>query len=184
PHQPHPPGLEGDVPLPVPVRVGDDCHRDRSLRRPLSGHRPPRRPAPTVRRASAPGDRPAPGWEGSRRDEEGGMNRNRRSRVVAGAALAAMSFFAGPLPAAVAQFFPGAGGLGGPCGDTQGGDGQGAVGGNTYEVCQGSGSVMIGPAIGQIATVRGPVVTGTANVGAVNVSAGNVAGNAGSSSLP
>ena len=32
PDEPHPPGLEGDVPLPVPVRVGDDPHpNDRGL---------------------------------------------------------------------------------------------------------------------------------------------------------
>src|SRR5579884_3229698 len=102
------------------------------------------------------------------------MNRDRRNRVgrvSAIAALAALSFFVVPCHAALAQVVPVTPG-GGHCGDTLGGNGQGAVGGTANDVC-GSNLTYVGPAIGSIATVVGPTIIGPSTVGAVNVAAGN-----------
>lgn len=63
---------------------------------------------------------------------------------------------------------------GGPdsCGDNDHVEKQGGTAGTTAKVCQGSGPVFIGPAVGQVAVVIGPTVIGPAQVNAV-VSAGD-----------
>jgi hypothetical protein len=63
----------------------------------------------------------------------------------------------------------------GPCatGDTP--SQQGATGGTTNSICQGSGVVFVAPSVGQVATVMGPTIIGPSNVGTVVVSAGDVA---------
>jgi len=63
---------------------------------------------------------------------------------------------------------------GGPdsCGDNDHVEQQGGTAGTTAKVCQGSGPVFIGPAVGQVAVVIGPTVIGPAQVSAV-VSAGD-----------
>jgi hypothetical protein len=54
-------------------------------------------------------------------------------------------------------------------------EGQGATAGTTDQICVGSGLVYIAPADGQIATLAGPTITGSAVVGNLVVSAGDVA---------
>ena len=63
---------------------------------------------------------------------------------------------------------------GGPdsCGDNDHVHEQGATAGTEAKVCQGSGPVFIGSAVGQMTTVAGPTVTGPAQVNAV-VTAGD-----------
>ncbi|MEA2211271.1 MAG: hypothetical protein QOF83_1219 [Solirubrobacteraceae bacterium] len=61
----------------------------------------------------------------------------------------------------------------GACASTPGPQGQGATGGTTATVCQGTGLSFVGPAIGQIATVIGPTIIGPAVIGNVTVSAGS-----------
>jgi hypothetical protein len=55
---------------------------------------------------------------------------------------------------------------GGPssCGDNDHVERQGATSGTTAKVCQGTGTVYIGGAVGQMATVVGPTVTGPGQV--------------------
>jgi hypothetical protein len=64
----------------------------------------------------------------------------------------------------------------GACASTPGPQGQGATGGTTATVCQGTGLSFVGPAVGQVATVIGPTIIGPAVIGSVIVSAGNAAG--------
>jgi hypothetical protein len=47
-------------------------------------------------------------------------------------------------------------------------------GGNQTLVCVGAGPVFVGPSVGQIATVMGPIIIGPAVVGATGVAAGSV----------
>jgi hypothetical protein len=63
---------------------------------------------------------------------------------------------------------------GGPdsCGDNDHFETQGSDAGTTAKVCQGSGPVYIGPAVGQIARLVGPTVTGPSRVRSI-VSAGD-----------
>lgn len=108
------------------------------------------------------------------------MNGRRGRRAVTTLGVAVVSLIAASAPAAYGQFLPGLG-----CSDVPGGDGQGATGGTTTEVCQGAGVVFIGPQVGQVATVIGPTVIGpVAGVGSINTSAGGIAGNTGSSTVP
>jgi len=52
------------------------------------------------------------------------------------------------------------------------GEGLGAPGSITNAICNGAGIVFVGPAVGQVATVIGPVVIGPNNIGSSVVSAG------------
>jgi hypothetical protein len=47
-------------------------------------------------------------------------------------------------------------------------------GGNQTLVCVGAGPVFVGPSVGQIATVMGPIIIGPTFIGALGVSAGSV----------
>jgi hypothetical protein len=47
-------------------------------------------------------------------------------------------------------------------------------GGTQTLVCVGAGPVFVGPSVGQIATVMGPIIIGPAVIGATGVSAGSV----------
>jgi hypothetical protein len=58
-------------------------------------------------------------------------------------------------------------------------EGQGATGGTTNHICQGSGLVFVGPALGQVAAVIGPTVIGPAVIGTTVVSAGDAAAGSG-----
>jgi hypothetical protein len=69
----------------------------------------------------------------------------------------------------------------GRCRTTTGEDGQGASAGTAAQVCTGAGLTLIGPAIGQIATVIGPTIIGPAVVSNVVVSSGD--GSAGRSAV-
>jgi hypothetical protein len=62
----------------------------------------------------------------------------------------------------------------GPCG-TATADGQGGNAGTNSQVCVGTGNATIAPAVGQIATVNGPTITGSATIGTSVQSAGEVA---------
>ena len=106
----------------------------------------------------------------------------RRLRARLGAvgvltALASVSA-AGAAPAAgvvtAAGSLPRTALAGGPdsCGDNDHVEQQGGTAGTTAKVCQGSGPVFIGPAVGQVAAVIGPTVIGPAQVNAV-VAAGD-----------
>src|SRR6266513_3132805 len=103
--------------------------------------------------------------------------KHRKRAVITTLAAAVLSMCATPAPEAVA--FGGFEG-GAPCDDYPGGDGQGATGGTNNEVCQGSGVIVLGPQVGQVATVIGPTIIGPSTVGVVNTSAGGIAGNTGS----
>lgn len=108
------------------------------------------------------------------------MRRNHRGGAVASVAMAALLIVTASTPAALAQWLGG-----GPCGDLPGGDGQGATGGTYAEICQGTGVVFVGPAVGQEVAVIGPRLVGPVNgVGSVNTSAGDIAGNSGSATMP
>jgi len=92
-----------------------------------------------------------------------------RAAVAAGL----LSVFA-PLVHAEAQVVPvPPGGPGEGVCSSPSNEGQGSPGSITNVVCNGSGLVFVAPAVGQVATVIGPVVIGPANIGSSNVSGGN-----------
>jgi hypothetical protein len=94
------------------------------------------------------------------------MTHRRRIAAVVGSVVFAVCV---PVASAGASMSPGS-----PCGTGDTPSEQGAVGGTTSSVCQGSGLSFIGPSVGQVATVIGPTVIGPATVGNAIVSAGNV----------
>jgi hypothetical protein len=78
------------------------------------------------------------------------------------------------VPAAGAAVVPDAPGTSGPCA-TATADGQGGNAGTNSQICVGTGSVTVAPAMGQISTINGPTITGPATIGTSVVSAGEVA---------
>jgi hypothetical protein len=70
---------------------------------------------------------------------------------------------------------------GGPdtCGDNDHFERQGGSSGTVAKVCQGSGPVVIGAAVGQMATVTGPTVTGPAQVRSIVATGDAIMGDSG-----
>jgi hypothetical protein len=105
------------------------------------------------------------------------------------AALAVVAVLALGAPAASAQAVPPIGGISppqwyGPWGTAPAGpcavpsvQGQGSTGRISTQVCQGvGGPTFVGPQIGQVASVIGPVIIGPTAIETINVSGGNSSG--------
>jgi hypothetical protein len=101
---------------------------------------------------------------------------------AAGASTAPARRF--PIPTAFARFLgppigaswiPPSTTLTGACGTSTGAGSQGRTGGTATQVCVGAGLSLIGPSIGQIATVNGPTTISPGFVGITIASAGAVA---------
>ena len=78
------------------------------------------------------------------------------------------------VPAAGASPVQGVPDSAGPC-STSTEDALGGNAGTNSQVCIGTGSATIAPAVGQIATTTGPTIDGPATIGTSVVSAGEVA---------
>jgi hypothetical protein len=100
--------------------------------------------------------------------------RRLRARLGVVGVLAALASVSAAGVVAAAGSLPRTALAGGPdtCGDNDHVEQQGSTAGTEAKVCQGSGPVFIGPAVGQVAAVIGPTVIGPAQVNAV-VSAGD-----------
>jgi hypothetical protein len=63
----------------------------------------------------------------------------------------------------------------GPCATTTYPEGQGGAAGTNNQICVGAGAVSVGESIGQVATVAGPSITGSAVIGNSIVALGDAA---------
>jgi hypothetical protein len=65
--------------------------------------------------------------------------------------------------------------LDGPCATYTGPEGQGGAAGINNQICIGAGGAAIGESIGQVATIAGPTISGSAVIGTSIVAAGDAA---------
>jgi hypothetical protein len=104
-------------------------------------------------------------------------------RTLLAAVLAAAAVAAGaPAAQATTTQVPAPDGVGVPtgsavsgCGPASGNQAQGGNLGSEDTICTGSGSIVIGPSLGGIATVTGPVINSPGFAGLVITSSGNSA---------